>query len=126
VCYLLGTDDVYSDMLEYRHLLEASNYPRDHSLYSAKNMRVIGKMKDECKGLFPVGIRRASFENVQPVNIGYVKKLSKRTAYGVKNRYLAKNVTHDANLRTLRNRKIIHAKYRWCRSRVHKLQTVEC
>jgi hypothetical protein len=50
LCYHLATDDVYRDMLEYRHLLDTSNYPRDHPLYSAVNMKVIGKMKDECSG----------------------------------------------------------------------------
>jgi hypothetical protein len=54
----------------------------------------------------------------------YDEKLSKRTAKGVKN--LVKNVMHDAYLRTLRNRTIVHAKYRLFRSRAHRLQTVEC
>lgn len=40
-------------MLEYRHLLDASNYPRDQPLYSAENMEVIGEMKDECSGKPP-------------------------------------------------------------------------
>jgi hypothetical protein len=47
-------------MLEYHHLLDTSNYPRDHPLYSAENMKVIGKMKDECSGKPPlefVGLR---------------------------------------------------------------------
>jgi hypothetical protein len=33
LCYHLITDDVYNDMMEYRHLLDPSNYPRDHPLY---------------------------------------------------------------------------------------------
>jgi hypothetical protein len=41
LCYHLITDDVYRDMMEYRHLLDTSNYPRDHPLYSAENMKVI-------------------------------------------------------------------------------------
>jgi hypothetical protein len=54
LCYHLATDDVYRDMLEYRHLLDTSNYPRDHPLYSAENMKDIGKMKDECSGKPPL------------------------------------------------------------------------
>jgi hypothetical protein len=124
LCYYFATDDVYRDMLEYRHLLDTSNYPRDHPLYSAENMKVIGKMKDECGGKPPlefVGLRSKMYSLLT-----YDKKLSKRTAKGVKNRYLVKNVMHDAYLRTLRNRTIIHAKYRLFRSRAHRLQTVEC
>ena len=30
LCYHVFTDDVYRDMLEYRHLLDTSAYPRDH------------------------------------------------------------------------------------------------
>jgi hypothetical protein len=54
LCYYLITDDVYRDMLEYRRLLDTSNYPRDHPLYSVENMKVIGKMKDECSGKPPL------------------------------------------------------------------------
>jgi hypothetical protein len=46
LCYHLATDDVYKDMLEYRHLLDTSNYQRDHPLYSAENMKVIGRGVD--------------------------------------------------------------------------------
>jgi hypothetical protein len=124
LCYHLITDDVYRDMMEYRHLLDTSNYPRDHPLYSVENMKVIGKMKDECSGKPPlefVGLRSKMYSLLT-----YDKKLSKRTAKGVKNRYLVKNVMHDAYLRTLRNRTIVHAKYRLFRSRAHRLHTVEC
>jgi hypothetical protein len=54
LCYHLITNDVYRDMLEYSHLLDTSNYPRDHPMYSADNMKVIGKMKDECGGKPPL------------------------------------------------------------------------
>ena len=60
LCYHVFTDDVYMDMLEFRHLLDTSAYPRDHFLYSDENMKVIGKMKDECNGKPPlefVGLR---------------------------------------------------------------------
>jgi hypothetical protein len=56
----LITDDIYRDMLEYSHLLDTSNYPRDHPMYSADNMKVSGKMKDEGGGKPPfefVGLR---------------------------------------------------------------------
>jgi hypothetical protein len=60
LCYHLFTDDVYRDMLEYRHLLDTNGYPREHPLYSTENAKVIGKMKDECNGKLPlefVGLR---------------------------------------------------------------------
>jgi hypothetical protein len=93
-------------------------------MYSADNMQVIGKMKDKCGGKPPlefVGLRSKTYSLLT-----YDKKLSKRTAKGVKNRYLVKNVIHDAYLQTLRNRTTVHAKYRLFRSRAHKIQTEKC
>jgi hypothetical protein len=124
LCYHIFTDDLYRDMLEYRHLLDTSAYPQDHPLHSTTNAKVIGKMKDECHGKPPlefVGLRSKMYSLLT-----YDKKLSKRTAKGVKNRYLVKNVLHDAYLRTLRNKTIKHAKYRLFRSRAHRIETVEC
>jgi hypothetical protein len=76
VGYHLVTDDVYRDMLEYRHLLDTSNYPRDHPLYSAENMKVIGKMEVEYSSKPPldfVGLRSKMYSLLT-----YDKKLSKR------------------------------------------------
>jgi hypothetical protein len=123
LCYHVFTDDVYRDMLEYRHLLDTSAYPRDHSLYSSENMKVIGKMKDECNGKPPlefVGLRSKMYSLFT-----YDKSMLKRTAKGVKKRYVSKHLQHDMYLRTLRNRTITRATYRMFRSRAHKIETVD-
>jgi len=124
LCYHVFTDDVYRDMLEYRNMLDTSGYPRDHPLYSAENMKVIGKMKDECNGQPPlefVGLRAKMYSLLT-----YDQSMMKRTAKGVKKRYVKKHLRHDMYLRTLRSRTIEHAKYRLFRSRAHKLETVQC
>ncbi|MEW8615643.1 MAG: DNA polymerase, partial [Candidatus Thiodiazotropha sp.] len=46
----IQTDDVYKDMTEHRDLYDTSDYPQDHPLYSSANMKVLGKLKDECAG----------------------------------------------------------------------------
>ena len=123
LCYQLLTDDAYLDMLEYRDLLDTSGYPRDHTLYSAVNMKVIGKMKDECNGKPPlefVGLRSKMYSLLT-----YDETMAKRTAKGIKKRFVSKHVRHEMYLRTLRNRTIEHAKYRLFRSRAHKIETVE-
>ena len=122
LCYHVFTDDVYRDMLEYRHLLDTSAYPRDHILYSGDNMKVIGKMKDECNGKPPlefVGLRSKMYSLLT-----YDEKMIKRTAKGVKKRYVSKHLRHDMYLRTLQSRTIVQAKYRLFRSRAHKIETV--
>jgi hypothetical protein len=109
LCYHVFTNDVYRDMPDYRDLLDTSSYPRDHPLYSANNMKVIGKMKDECNGKPPlesVGLRSKMYSLLT-----YDENMAKRTAKGVKKRYVSKYLRHAMYLRTLRNRTIEHAKY---------------
>ena len=47
--YHIKTEDVYEDMLQERDACDTSEYP-SHKLFSIKNKRVLGKMKDEYKG----------------------------------------------------------------------------
>jgi hypothetical protein len=124
LCYHLFTDDVYRDMSEYIDLLTpAATPPPDHPLYSAVNAIVIGKMKDECNGKAPlefVGLRAKMYSLLT-----YDDSMAKRTAEGIKKRYVAKHLRHDMYLRTLREKTIEHAKYRLFRSRAHKTETAE-
>ena len=46
----IQTEDVYKDMKEDYWLYDTSNYPKDHPLYDDRNKKVLGKMKDECRG----------------------------------------------------------------------------
>ena len=41
-------------MGENLHLFNTSNYPSDHTLYSRKNEKTVGKFKDECAGVAAV------------------------------------------------------------------------
>ena len=43
----IKTDDVYLDMKNDEDLYDFSDYPKNHMLYSDKNKKVLGKMKDE-------------------------------------------------------------------------------
>lgn len=50
--YHLTTDsDVYLDMLENLELYDTSDYPPGHFLYSEKNKKQVGRMKDELNGI---------------------------------------------------------------------------
>ena len=46
----IKTEDVHEDMGCQLRLYDTSDYPKDHSLHSQLNKKVIGKMKDECAG----------------------------------------------------------------------------
>ncbi len=45
LCYEIKTDDFYEDINEW---YDTSNYDEDHPLFSKKNKKVVGFMKDEC------------------------------------------------------------------------------
>ena len=68
-----------------------SEYPRNHSLYSSTNMKVLGKMKDECHGL-PL----QSFRGLRPKLYCMEKTLLKdgeiKTEIEIKGKGLTKTV----------------------------------
>ena len=45
------TEDIYQDISSSRDLFDTSDYPEEHPLYSNRNKKVLGKMKDETKGI---------------------------------------------------------------------------
>ena len=44
----IETENVYKDMEANKNLYDTSDYPKENPLYSVKNKKVLGKMKDEC------------------------------------------------------------------------------
>ena len=48
--YQVTGHDVYAGMMEFEDMFDFSEYPRDHPLYSDRNMKIAGKFKDECLG----------------------------------------------------------------------------
>ena len=51
LCYEIKTDDFYEDISgDINEWYDTSNYDEDHPLFSKKNKKVVGFMKDECGG----------------------------------------------------------------------------
>lgn len=50
LCYHIQSANIYIDMEQNRDLFDFSDYLKNHSLYSEKNKKVIGKFKDELNG----------------------------------------------------------------------------
>ena len=48
--YHVETEDLYEDMKEYKHLLDLSDYPKEHPLYDPTNKKVPLTMTDELNG----------------------------------------------------------------------------
>ena len=45
------TNDIYNDMEDSLDLFDTSEYPKNHKLYTPKNKKKLGKMKDETFGI---------------------------------------------------------------------------
>lgn len=87
--YEIETDDLYEDMKEYKDLLDTSDYPTDHPLFSLENKKVIGKFKDEANGHIIdefVGIRSKMYAFS-------LNGKTKKRAKGIKKNYVATNIT---------------------------------
>ena len=96
----IQTENVYEDM--GAGLYDTSDYPKDHPQYSAKNKKVVGKMKDECAGRLIaeyVGLRPKMY-SILEADGRNIKK-----AKGVKKSVVRKNIYHDQYRETLLDKK---------------------
>ena len=48
--YEIETDDIYEDLVQLKHVLDLSDYPKDHHLNSELNKKVPLKLSDELNG----------------------------------------------------------------------------
>jgi len=95
LCYNIQTQDIYKDMYEDLDLFDTSGYAQDHFLYSTVNKKVLGKMKDECRG---VPIRE--FVGLRPkmYSLLYVedgKTIEKKTAKGIAKQVTKRDIKHQ-------------------------------
>jgi len=123
LCYCITTNNLYEDLIDINdEWLDTSEYPKDHPLYSARNAKVLGKMKDECAGDYVeefVGLRSKIYSLLacNPTH-------SKKTAKGVKSGFVKKHVKHAMYKKTLIDRKCTYANFVSFRSRCHKIESV--
>ena len=88
----IQTEDVYKDMAEDIDLCDRSNYPKDHMLYSGRNKKVLGKMKDECEGRV---IKEAVAIRPKMYSVLEENQKNIRKAKGVKKNVVEKEVRHE-------------------------------
>ena len=103
--------------------LDTSDYPREHMLYSDKNKKVPGFMKDETNGVLIksfCGLRSKMYSLLTTET-----KMSKLTAKGVKRGFVKKHVRHEMYLKTLKDRTCTYANFINFRSRSHKIETIK-
>ena len=118
-CYHIKTDDLNSDRREDLEKYDTSNYPKDHSLYSSKFKKEIGKFKDETGGI-PitefVGLRAKLY--CYKTTLDEIKK-----AKGVSKHVIKKDLTMEEYKSSLFNHETIHKKMYTIQSTKHELYT---
>ena len=122
LCYHISTPDFYGDMGSMSNYFDTSDYPKNNMLYSRKNAKVLGKMKDECAGkpaIEFVGLRSKMYSLLVDRS-----KPAKMTTKGVKRRYVEKHVRHEMYLHTLKSRICTHAQFLQFRTSHHRIETV--
>jgi hypothetical protein len=119
--YRVETNDVYADMLDDIDAYDTSDYHPSDALYSAKNKKVLGKMKDELPGDFIrcfVGLRSKMY------SIESKAKRIKR-GKGIVRRVVEDALEHSDYMAVLFGPCTIDVTQRRITSRHHKIVTVE-
>ena len=129
--YEIRTDDVYKDMKENSDLYDFSEYPHDHPNFSLKNKKIVGRMKDEARGMIIdefIGLRPKCYsllcrgfvrDNViQDENIRHLS-----TSKGIKKGVKIAHLRHDHYKDSLFNLKTIIVKQNMIISKKHTIST---
>lgn len=118
----IETDDVFRDMKEYSHLLDLSNYPKNHTLYNERNKKRLGFLKDECEGRIIsefVGLKPKLY-SIKYDNGDIIKRCK-----GLQNIIVENYIKHEDYIDVLQNEKYIVAQNRRIESKKLELRTIE-
>ena len=120
--YEIEAEDVYEDFWKDKDLFDNSEYPVDSPYFYKKNIKVIGKFKDEAKGV-PIN----EFVGLRSKMYSYIKDNQKeeRTAKGIKKNVIKQNLKHQDYLNTLFNMKQMHHTMKTIRSQKHQIGCYE-
>ena len=118
----IKTPNVYDDMQKNIEDYDTSDYPKDHPLYSVKNKKVLGKMKDEVTGRVI-----AEFIGLRPKMYSILgsKGTEHRRAKGVKKAVVKRELKHEQYKNCLLYRKQKHNKMNMTRSDNHKMFSIK-
>ena len=129
--YEIWTDDVYKDMKANSDLYDFSEYPCDHPNFSLKNKKIVGRMKDEAKGMIIeefIGLRPKCYSLLCR---GFVKDNiiqdedihHSATSKGIKKGVKMAHLRHDHYKTSLFNLKTIIVRQNMILSKNHTIST---
>ena len=88
--YEIETDDIYEDLKQLKHVLDLSDYPKDHHLHSELNKKVPLKLSDQLNGDI---VMEAVFLKPKAYSVKTLQKV-KQSAKGV-SKHVKKTLHHD-------------------------------
>lgn len=124
LCYDVKTDDFYHDFLQDLDYFDTSEYPRDHFLDSARNKKVLGKMKDETHG-----IPNEEFIGLRPkiYSILFIEdsnQVEKKTAKGISKNVTKRKIRHQDYKTRLFEKQVHMARMNQIRSENHQIYSL--
>lgn len=120
--YEIEAEDVYQDLWDDKEKFVNSHYPKDSKFYEETNKKLIGKFKDEASSI-PI----VEFVGLRSKMYSYIKDNDKggKTAKGIKENIIRKNITHEDYKNTLLNNTQMYHKMKTIRSQNHELNSYE-
>jgi hypothetical protein len=123
--FCVETEDLYKDMEKFKDEYDLSEYPKKHPLYNTTNDKVIGKMKDECKGKIVkefVGLASKSYSIL-------LDDEEKIRCKGVKKEVVKQNINHNNYVKclfgTTTNEKKIYHSMNLFRTKLHEVYSTK-
>ena len=124
LAYSIKTKDIYSDMMQHKHLYDFSGYPKNHPCFSDANKKVIGKFKDELNGVSMlefVGLKAKMY------SLKYKegeRSVESKRAKGVKKCVVKKKISHGDYKNCLFENNNIYRAAKSIRSYNHRIYTI--
>ena len=114
---------MYQDFWNERDKFDNSDYPEESPYFDNRNKKVICKFKDEASGKITI----TELIGLQSKMCSYIKDNDKggKTAKGIKNNIINKNIKHEDYKQTLFNKKQMYHTMKTIRSNHHQLGSYE-
>jgi hypothetical protein len=119
LCYEIETKDVYYDLSYHIDDFDFSEYDKAHPLFSEKNKRVVGKMKDEAHGTIIEEFVGLGAKSYSMIGTGVEKQSAKGVPRAVKEKLLK----HEWYDRVITKQAQVYCTSASIRSRKHEIAT---
>jgi hypothetical protein len=121
--YEVQTKDIFKDMQTHSEIFDLSDFPIDHFLFSLKNKKVPGKIKDEKCGriIKSFASPKAKMLSLEILNSDDDTIENHKRAKGIKKYVINKSLSHEHFKNVVLSKLLTYAKMNTFRSKSHHL-----